>query len=744
MHPLQRGATKAVTPSSNGRADPLVALRAAEHLVEQVERDRDAAREEGRRILGVDHIHAVEPLSDVMRDVGVRQLVAVSILSGIWASPLAIVAMLGPRLAGEAGGGAPLVLGLLVAWAAGLTYASVIAPALPRSTPAGTGGRAVLVGAAGALTGLTLVIASAGPLLGGFASAGLAAGVGMGLSRALAVDSYPASARMQIQLMVRVGWFAGALAVAVLVAALEAFTSLTARSNLAVIGIVDILAVAATIGLKDPGPGRRDRTLLHSIAGDTAVDGPTLSWRASVRRVFVVPSFRTTINAHLALGLGIVATHVYLIRVMGLRWGLGAWGRGTIYASACLAAIAALALSGRRLAMAFREQPSRVADPTVTAFVAAGAALALAGIWPSSGGATFVLATFGLSAVAALGLDSMMIATVRPELRSTAHALSLSLTGAGAAAGALLLHLIDLRSGPGPTLVAAGLAMIAATPRLRQGVGMVNADLDAVITAEVEVAELATLVARGSRLPLLACSHIDFSYGSVQVLFDVSFTVDDGEMVALLGTNGAGKSTLLRVISGLGLPSAGTVRITGEDITFADTASRVARGITQIPGGRAVFGPMTVTENLRTFAYSLGRDRAAAKRGIDTAFETFPKLAERRDQLAQTLSGGERQMLALGKALIIKPRLLLIDELSLGLAPVVVGELLEMVRMINREGTAVVLVEQSVNVALSLADHAYYMEKGEMRFDGPAVELLARPDLLRSVYLKGAAEGLAG
>jgi ABC-type branched-subunit amino acid transport system ATPase component len=186
------------------------------------------------------------------------------------------------------------------------------------------------------------------------------------------------------------------------------------------------------------------------------------------------------------------------------------------------------------------------------------------------------------------------------------------------------------------------------------------------------------------------------------------------------------------------------VRFDGQDVTYAAPGDRVRAGITQVPGGKAVFGPMSVVENLRVYGYALGTDKAAVDRGIEQAFEAFPRLAERRNQTAQTLSGGEQQMLALSKALILQPRLLLIDELSLGLAPKIVAQLLDMVREINQRGTAIVLVEQSVNVALSLVEHAYYMEKGEVRFDGKAADLLERPDILRSVYLKGAAEGLGG
>ena len=206
----------------------------------------------------------------------------------------------------------------------------------------------------------------------------------------------------------------------------------------------------------------------------------------------------------------------------------------------------------------------------------------------------------------------------------------------------------------------------------------------------------------------------------------------------LLGTNGAGKSTLLKVISGIGLPTSGSVRFRGQDITYLDAERRTRLGITQIPGGRAVFGPLTVVENLRSYGYSLGKGRRGLDALIDECFEAFPRLAERRNSLASTLSGGEQQMLGLSKALVMKPRLLVIDELSLGLAPVIIEQLLEMVRRINATGTAVVLVEQSVNIALSLVEHAYFMEKGEMRFDGAAADLLARDDLLRAVFLEGA------
>jgi ABC-type branched-subunit amino acid transport system ATPase component len=256
-------------------------------------------------------------------------------------------------------------------------------------------------------------------------------------------------------------------------------------------------------------------------------------------------------------------------------------------------------------------------------------------------------------------------------------------------------------------------------------------------SAEVAAAEGAARPARRrGHPPLLECRGVDFGYGKLQVLHGVDLEVDEGELVALLGVNGAGKSTVLRAISGLGTPTAGTIRLAGEDITYLDAESRVRRGVSQVPGGRAVFGPLTVIDNLRSYAYSL--DRRSVDPAIDRALAAFPRLEERRNQAAGTLSGGEQQMLAMAKALMLQPRLLLIDELSLGLAPIIVGQLLDAVRQINESGTAVVLVEQSVNIALNLADHAFFMERGAVQFDGPSRELLAREDLLRAVFLDGA------
>jgi ABC-type branched-subunit amino acid transport system ATPase component/predicted MFS family arabinose efflux permease len=243
------------------------------------------------------------------------------------------------------------------------------------------------------------------------------------------------------------------------------------------------------------------------------------------------------------------------------------------------------------------------------------------------------------------------------------------------------------------------------------------------------------------RAKLLVCRGIDLSYGQVQVLFGVDFDVEEGEMVALLGTNGAGKSSLLRAISGTALPNGGTILFDGKDVTSAAAARTAELGIVQVPGGKGVFPTMTVAENLRVASWLHRKDAEHLVPAVERALEMFPILRERADQPAGNLSGGEQQMLTLAQAFIAKPRLLLIDELSLGLAPTIVQQLLDMVRAIHAEGVTVVLVEQSVNVALTVCDRAVFMEKGEVRFQGPTADLLERPDVLRSVFLEGAGGG---
>src|SRR5439155_14236223 len=243
---------------------------------------------------------------------------------------------------------------------------------------------------------------------------------------------------------------------------------------------------------------------------------------------------------------------------------------------------------------------------------------------------------------------------------------------------------------------------------------------------------------------LLLVRGLNVSYGSVQVLFDVDVEIEEGTCVALLGTNGAGKSTLLKAISGIVEADRGAVIFDGREITHAPPNEIAAFGIRQVPGGHGVFPTLSVAENLRTASWLQRHDRRRNEEAVAEVFGLFPVLRERADDPAGDLSGGQQQMLALGMAFLTRPRLLMIDELSLGLAPVVIAQLLPLVDAMRADGTTVILVEQSVNVALTVADTAYFLEKGEVRFRGATKDLLERPDVLRSVFLEGAAAGFEG
>lgn len=245
----------------------------------------------------------------------------------------------------------------------------------------------------------------------------------------------------------------------------------------------------------------------------------------------------------------------------------------------------------------------------------------------------------------------------------------------------------------------------------------------------------------GGRPAVVTITDMNAGYGSSQVLFDVGLGVAQREVVALLGTNGAGKTTVLRTISGMLRPNSGRVGFLGRDVTALSPVERVHLGLVTVLGGRGIFASLTVEENLRLAAWTAQRhlkDQGFAKEATERILALFPVLRSRQNQRAGLLSGGEQQMLALGQALLCRPKLLLIDELSLGLAPTVVSDLLEVIRALAASGVTVVVVEQSVNVATAISNRAIFMERGRVRFSGPTPDLSQQPQLLRSVFLHAA------
>jgi ABC-type branched-subunit amino acid transport system ATPase component len=309
----------------------------------------------------------------------------------------------------------------------------------------------------------------------------------------------------------------------------------------------------------------------------------------------------------------------------------------------------------------------------------------------------------------------------------------------GATGGAIISAGLDQALGPRaavliltiPTTIIGGIMIIRGSHYIRNDLSLV------VLELQEEQEEHRRQAADPTSIPVLQLNNIDFGYGHVQVLFGVAFEVRRGEVLALLGTNGAGKSTALRVAAGLVTPERGVIRLNGRTMTYATPEQRSKLGIHLLPGGRGVFGEMTVRENLEMGGFAYRGNRADLERRIGRVLSLFPALTQAEGRRADTMSGGQQQMLALAIALLHDPEVLMIDELSLGLAPIVVQELIAVIDRLKSEGVTMIIVEQSLNVAAAIADRAVFLEKGQVRFEGRISDLMERDDLARAVFLGG-------
>jgi ABC-type branched-subunit amino acid transport system ATPase component len=712
--------------------------------------DQAAARSRltavGREILGVDD------RADAAEGTGFRRYCptfATVVLGLAGGSGLFLVVMW-PMLAADVSA----TLGISRAWflivvvGVGLPIGAPLAPKLH----GGYRARAVTIAVVGGA--VALVAAAFGAGFWELVAAALIGGVSLGVAAAthlvLLADLHPARRRPWVfgqYGAVATATTAGGVA---LLALAGGPTGLTWRGALLICAAGMVVVAGFTTALRDTGRDEGDvvrltRRLEDEAGGmgtevrSIAPPGSALSERERVRRVLGIPSCRPLLHLAGVCGFVFVAMPTYLIAFVQQRFTVTAERAAMLVAAVLLiAAVGSLLLTGRLFGP---DRRGLAATARAAAWAAAGSALALAlvGVSPAIFVAVAMFAIAGCGLVVALAAVASVVLTVTPDdCRSYATTLLVGSALVGGVVERQLVDSVSARFGVGWALLVIGVVILAIADWTRRAAPTLDHDLDTRVGQIIEQVDVDIARSHGRPVSLLSCSGVDFSYGQLQVLFDVNFSVREGEMVALLGTNGAGKSTLLRAISGIGFPQRGSILYAGTDITYVPADRRVRLGISQLPGGRAVFGPLSVLDNLRVFGYSLGRSHREIEGGIDASFDAFPQLGERRDFVASSLSGGQQQMLGLTRALMLRPRLLLIDELSLGLAPIIVGQLLKMVRRINGEGTSVVLVEQSVNIALSLVDHAYFMERGSIRFDGSAAELLDRADLVRSVFLDGA------
>ncbi len=546
---------------------------------------------------------------------------------------------------------------------------------------------------------------------------------------ALLADYYPPDVRPRVFSFHRaanaVGSFVGPLVAGLLAHAYGW------RTPFIVFAIPTFVFVVLALRLREPIRGAHERMAVGASEDAVATEEDPPSFAEGWRIVWRIQSLRRIWYSLPFLAAALIGFVTLAALLYEEAFDLDERARGLVIAAVEPAQLLGLVYGARSATRLLARGPGRVLSfLSVVAFAVSALAVAFA-LAPNIGVAVAAHAaiTAGL-AVLTPGILASLAMAIPPRARS----LGFSVGALWVIPGLVILPLIGAiadRFGIRP-------GMLLMTPVFLVG-GLVIASAGSVIGDDVtQVWRTAAARSevlyerRRGRAPLLLVRGLDVAYDGVQVLFGVDLDIDEGEVVALLGTNGAGKSTLLKAICGVVDADRGAVIFDGREITHAPPYEIAGRGITLLPGGAGTFPSLSVAENLELAGWL---DRRAAAAGIERALALFPELRQRVATPAADLSGGQQQMLALGMALVARPRMLLIDELTLGLAPAVVERLLPVVREVAAGGTTVVLVEQSVNLALTVATRAYFMEKGEIRFRGPAAELLDRPDVLRAVFL---------
>nr|WP_232295314.1 MFS transporter [Parafrankia sp. EUN1f] len=505
-----------------------------------------------------------------------------------------------------------------------------------------------------------------------------------------------------------------------------------------VLGLPALVVAVLAFRLPEPPRGQHEmRSVLGEVVEDT--DPMPISIEAAFARLMRIRTIKTAVAAFSALGFSLFTTNVLANLWAEDHFGMSTFQRGLMGSLGGLALLVALPVVAPRYDRLYRRDPAKAVRLLGLCVLPGAVLLPVQWFMPHWIGFMLAAVPGAVFASVAFAMTVPVVQSVTPyRLRGLGMALvAIYLFFVGATGGAVLSGLIadsyDARVAVLvvgiPSTLVGGLLLIRGASGVRNDLSLVVADL------REELAERDRQREDPDAVPVLQVNNVDFSYGHVQVLFDVAFEVRRGETLALLGTNGAGKSTILKVICGLGTPSRGVVRLNGRTITYVSPEQRGRYGVQLLPGGKGVFAGMSVRENLEMAGFRMRGDRGRRAERFDYVLSLFPDLASRPSQSAGSLSGGQQQMLALAMVLLHDPEVLLIDELSLGLAPTVVADLLAILERLKAEGLTIVVVEQSLNIALAVADRAVFLEKGQVRFTGPARELAERDDLARAVFL---------
>ena len=724
---------------------PSAAELAAAILDEEARRQAVQAARDAETVLPDDLLPGVgdEPMTlrEGLRVGGTSMLVVMFVLTMIDEFPRAI-RVLAPDIQNSLNVSDTALFGIL-----GFGGVTLVLGAVPMAALADRAKRVAIIPVASAFWGITTFLSglTANPFQLFLTNAGTGFGQAyrIPVANSLLVDTYPIQARSRIFALEGLGRPVGQLVGPLVVGGIAAVAGGDDpwRPAFFAIAVAPLVAaVLAAVMLREPARGRFEK---QAVFGDepVEVDELPVSMGTAFARLRKIKTFYFLSTGVGVLGFALIAIPIQFNLLLADKYAMGPFQRGVVESLIWVAALAGLPVAGRIFDRGFRRDP--------------GAMMRFAGMLVMVSGVVYMVALpikilgalVALMAVAqtlismAFVAAPSLIAAVSPyRIRAQAFALLpvfVFLMG-GFFGGLIVGQLSDAYNERTAMLVAAPPAALIGGALIIYGSRFVRSDISRSVEELVEEQEEQRRAAADpASVPALQVHNLDFAYGSVQVLFDVSFEVARGEVLALLGTNGAGKSTLLRAVSGLGIPDRGVVRLGGRTITYAEAEDRFAAGLVQLRGGAGIFEDLSVADNLRASVLAAGLDEAEVEARSQRALSLFPALADRTGTTGRELSGGQQQMLALAMALMHDPEVLLIDELSLGLAPLVVEELLVVVERLRTEGQTMVIVEQSLNVALAFADRAIFMEKGRIRFEGPAQELAERDDLARAVFLGG-------
>jgi len=587
----------------------------------------------------------------------------------------------------------------------------------------------VITGVAGLASSLALMyVARGGSALGKTFNA---------THNSLLADYYPQESRARVyythRLANTVGMFVGPLGAGFLAA------SFGWETPFFVFAVPTLVFVVLALHLHEPIRGVHERRAAGADEETATTEEVPASFSETFRTLYASESARRIYFSLPFLAASAIGIQALLSLFYDEVYGIGSRGRGIIFASVEPAQVIGLVFGAVIMQRLIVKDPGRAMRLLGRTAIGSSACLALIALSPALGFA--IAGQIGNAVVGGMllpGVFAVISLAVPPRMRTLGFATGslwfllglpvLPIIGAvgdryGLRTGILIFIPVYL---VGSFLLASAGAYI-------------NADIERNNLSSRTQAEIRRRRIEGDK-QILAVRGLDVGYGGTQVLFGVDFDVADGEIVAILGTNGAGKSTLLRAISGLLRSQSGTIIFDGREISGADASLTAKLGMTMVPGDRGIFPSLTVAEHLRVAGWMYRSDPDYLEQATADVLGYFPALSARLEVEGGNLSGGEQQMLSLAQAFIARPKLLMVDELSLGLAPAVVEQLLRIVPEIHARGTAVVLVEQSVSTSLRLAQRAVFMEKGEIRFSGATSDLLERKDLVRSVFLHGATE----